>query len=100
MIAEEWYQVIATEDSARARGLASSLDALTPEDSSLVESLVNRLRRVLLRVMVEQQTYGDRDDKCPDQHGRDNSRAADGHHLLSIGCKVQRLDRRCPDPAS
>ncbi len=42
-IAEEWYGVVPTEQSARVRGLAGRLDALGDEDFALVETLVQRL---------------------------------------------------------
>jgi len=44
MIAEEWYGVIAIEQSSsRVRELASRLDALEPDDYVYVERLVMRL---------------------------------------------------------
>jgi transcriptional regulator with XRE-family HTH domain len=42
-IAEEWYGVVPSELSARVRGLATRVDALSPQDYRLVDALLDRL---------------------------------------------------------
>jgi hypothetical protein len=44
MVAEEWYGVAMTDQSARVRGLSSRLDALGSDDAALVERIVQRLQ--------------------------------------------------------
>lgn len=45
MIAEEWYGVTRTDQSARVAALAPRLDALSDADADFVEELVQRLLR-------------------------------------------------------
>jgi hypothetical protein len=42
-IAEEWYGVVPSELSARVRGLAARVDALSPQDFRLLDALLTRL---------------------------------------------------------
>ena len=43
MIAEEWFGIVRSEDSARVRGIAPDLDRLNESDFRLVRQIVTRL---------------------------------------------------------
>jgi hypothetical protein len=43
LIAEEWFGIVRSEDTARVRGIAGQLDALSDADFRLVQQMVTRL---------------------------------------------------------